>query len=172
MTDPDLSEVFKQHILREMVLMENFVENVKVEKIKFFGRYEADIFLSILKDGGELAKVKCFIYDDNDLSGFSEGKTATARFCLLTGNAERTNGKNKIIKQISREHTPNHNIIEGEIVELENHPRYQGYHKIVVDCGFFIETDVKKSENFKVGDYVKTEGRLDVHKVSDKDVTE
>jgi len=66
-----------------------------------------------------------------------------------------------LVKEIKLPNLANKTKINGKIIEID--ARNSHYDVLKVDCGFDIFDIESKKGEFKVGDYIEAEGRLDVY---------
>ncbi len=146
-------------------MMINYNEIATIEKIQWHGQYEADISVKLLKNGRTL---ECFATDD-ETRKFIQGKEYEVKFYLIDFKVSQLESRVKDIVQlksnVNRQATNRH-IVEGQIAEIKDNenPLLKEYQTVIVDCGFYLQSRVKKGK-FKKGDFVRIEGRLDAHKV-------
>jgi hypothetical protein len=89
----------------------------------------------------------------------------------MTTHREKLNYKAKNIRTKERGKATPICFLEGEIVIFyEINGCRGGYDCAVVDCGeIFVGIEIAPEDNFKIGDYIKAEGRLDIVKILDKE---
>ena len=109
----------------------------------------------------------------DELLGF-EGKTIPLRFVFLNLKTELSDERIKAIIPVD----PNiiacdHYTIVGEIINKEPFSREPDRSEYLqVDCGFIVSgLDVDKGE-YDIGDYIRSEGRLDAYLVEEEKLAE
>lgn len=103
-----------------------------------------------------------------------EGKTIPLRFVFLNLKTELSDERIKTIIPID----PNiiacdHYTIVGEIINKRPSPKLPDkYERFQVDCGFIVnELSAEKGE-YDIGDYIRSEGRLDAYLVGEEELAE
>ncbi|MEA2000132.1 MAG: hypothetical protein U9N61_12525 [Euryarchaeota archaeon] len=101
-----------------------------------------------------------------------EGKTIPLRFVFLNLKTELSDERIKAIIPVD----PNiiacdHYTVVGEIINKEPSPKLPDkYERFQVDCGFIVnELSAKKGE-YDIGDFIRSEGRLDAYLVEEDEL--
>ena len=166
-----------------------FNQKARIDKFTLTGRIresdvpaEGNLFLTLTTEHGSL-KLECFIYG-NDAYGLYNGEIKVndlvpVEFALLSDiDRVKKTGKNvkRIMVKTDIEYNPHRGNIDyvvcGEVLKVYSHPRSEmekDYVRVVLDCGIYIHTTVRKHPSFKVGDYIEVEGRLDAHIIEKMD---
>ncbi len=55
-------------------------------------------------------------------------------------------------------------ILTGEILDIFE-SKYEDSYNAIIDCDIYVKLRILKDQNFKIGDYIQAEGRLDAFKV-------
>ena len=131
---------------------------------------EGDVILSVEGLPVEKRSIECFIYGD-DVLKFEHGETTCVELHLLNWAWKNKipDKKEKEIEYIKK--TPvavNAYILTGEILDIFE-SKYEDSYNAIIDCDIYVKLRILKDQNFKIGDYIQAEGRLDAFKV---DVTE
>lgn len=155
-----------------MEIRKKFLEKVLVRRVDLCETpllstpSEGCVILSVEGLPVEKRAIECFIYGDGVLK-FKRGETTCVELHLL--NWARKNKipdkKEKEIKYIKK--TPvavNAYILTGEILDIFK-SKYEDSCNATIDCGIYIKLRILKDQNFKIGDYIQAEGRLDAFKV-------
>ena len=97
------------------------------------------------------------------------GKTVPLQFIFLNLKTELSEEKTKEIIPLPNRKKPCDYIIIGEIINKEPFPREPDrFEYLQVDCGFIVNSlDADKGE-YDVGDYIRSEGRLDAYLVEEE----
>jgi hypothetical protein len=120
-------------------------------------------------------KFWCFVYEwrTRKWSLSMKGKTVPLKFIFLNIPAVKTEISDKRRKEIvpvPNQKKPCDYIIMGEIVNKEPSPTLPDkYERLQVDCGFIANNLSVEKDKYKIGDYIQAEGRLDAHKVDEKE---
>lgn len=126
---------------------------------------EEDILMKVKKK--EIQGFRCPV-GRNDPQ-LIEGKEFTVELILMTTAREKREYKEKDIKTEQQWGTPNHCTLTGEIkaiYDIDN----SVYKCAVVDCkGIFVGVEVAPEDNFKIKNYMKAEGRLDIYYIKEKE---
>ena len=98
-----------------------------------------------------------------------EGKTLPLQLVFLNLKTELSEEKTKEIIPLPNRKKPCDYIIIGEIINKEPFPREPDrFEYLQVDCGFIVNSlDADKGE-YDVGDYIRSEGRLDAYLVEEE----
>ena len=104
----------------------------------------------------------------DELLGF-EGKTLPLQLVFLNLKTELSEEKTKKIIPLPKRKKPCDYIIIGEIINKGPFPREPDrFEYLQVDCGFIVNSlDADKGE-YEVGDYIRSEGRLDAYLVEEE----
>lgn len=85
-------------------------------------------------------------------------------FVFLSLTEEKSSEKKKLITSVSDQKKPCDYVIFGKVVHKKTHPELPDKTEIIqLDCSVVVRMNVEKNK-FKVGDYVRAEGRLDAHR--------
>lgn len=146
-------------------MFENYAESAVVKEVPL-----------IKGEGGETLEeeavfemkgkeVRCFLPDFRlGEPVFHKDEECKLKLYLLWTLQERSDSKESSIKPLRKNSTEY--SISGEIVGLKPDPESKvGGSVLVVDCGVFVIMPTP-NKNWKKGDYVKAEGRLDARKVA------
>ncbi|MEA1999454.1 MAG: hypothetical protein U9N61_09080 [Euryarchaeota archaeon] len=97
------------------------------------------------------------------------GKTTPLWFFFINIETELSEEKTKKIMPLPKRKKPCDYIIIGEIINKEPSPKLPDkYERFQVDCGFILnELSAEKGE-YDVGDYIRSEGRLDAYLVEEE----
>ena len=96
------------------------------------------------------------------------GKIIKIRLEFLdTSKVEKITQKEKKLVPVQNQRKPCDYNLFGEIIHKKIHLENNSAEIAYVDCGPTVELVVKKSSDFKVGDYIKASGRLDGFFVED-----
>jgi len=155
-----------------MVMERKFLENVLVRWVDLCETpllstpSEGSVILFVEGLPVEKRAIECFIYDD-DVLKFKHGETIRVELHLLNWawKNKRPNKKEKEIKYIKK--TPvavNTYILTGEILDIFE-SKYEDSYNAIIDCDIYVKLRILKDQNFKIGDYIQAEGRLDAFKV-------
>jgi hypothetical protein len=153
----------------------NFSEKVLVHRIDLGETpllskpREGDVILFVEKLPEGNRSVECFIHGD-ETSKFKRGETYRVEFVLVNWawknkNPEKKKKEIKYIKKTPR--AVNAYVLTGEILGISE-SKYEDSFNAVIDCGIFAELRILKDQDFKVGDYIIAEGRLDTHLVDEE----
>ena len=163
-----------------MIDEQDFTHMGKITGFRLYGRIrpenspaEADVMLEVKTFQGKKLTLKCFAYetepDDLHTGKLKIDDNVRIIFGLLNdvNNLVRGGqGRKYILNDTSvRQSAGGHYIVEGEILRIGPHSgEMSKYEKrVVLDCGIYLHASVKVDSDFTVGDYIKTNGRLDVH---------
>ena len=155
-----------------MGIRKKFLEKVLVRRVDLCETpllstpSEGSVILSVEGLPVEKRFIECFICDD-DVLKFKQGETTRVELHLLNWSwkNKRQDKKEKEIKYIKK--TPvavNAYILTGEILDIFE-SKYEDSHNAIIDCDIYIRLRILKDQNFKIGDYIQAEGRLDAFKV-------
>lgn len=95
---------------------------------------------------------------------FKEKQIIDIQLDLVDFSATKLGEKIKKIEQTRKsEFSVYTTVIFGEIIHMSEYPgeKFSNYKQVIVDCGVFVRTSVQNSQDFKKGDFIKVEGRLD-----------
>ena len=124
---------------------------------------EADIILIVEKLPTENHSFECFVHGE-EIAKFKKGETAFVLLVLVNWawmNKKSENNETEI-KYIKRTPTAvNSYVLRGKILEIFDDSKYDDSYNAVIDCGIFVKLRLLKDQNFKIGDYLCAEGRLD-----------
>ncbi|MEA1998453.1 MAG: hypothetical protein U9N61_03895 [Euryarchaeota archaeon] len=97
------------------------------------------------------------------------GKTIPLRFVFLNLETELSDERIKAIIPVDPNMPVINYTIIGEIIDKEPFPREPDkFEYLQVDCGFILNSlDADKGE-YDIGDYIRSEGRLDVYLVEEE----
>jgi len=110
-------------------------------------------------------ELECFIYGD-ETKKFKKGETILVRLVLTNWawKNEKLEREEQSIRLIPKKGI----VVKGKIVDtLES--KYEDSYDAIIDCGIYVKARVLKSQNFRLGDYIQAEGRLDAFKVEQED---
>ncbi|MBI2142204.1 hypothetical protein HYU15_01790 [Candidatus Woesearchaeota archaeon] len=152
--------------------LDSFCEVGRVVELHFTRPHEtaSPIDGSVSVDLNDRAKgtqvsAECFLGGYAELEKWekiAKGESVSLRLVLINwryDSAQSVSSREKVISYLgSRTYS-----MQGEILKLENHPRYEDSLAVMLDCGVYIETRIVKNHGLKVGDYISVEGRLDAH---------
>jgi hypothetical protein len=167
-----ISEEDKQKVASELglkVMDKKYCEEATVKELNLvYGEggkqvIEAYAALTVQKNG-EDHSLMCFLGGGADAErvealGLKDGDIVQTAFRLLefkVGTEARSS------KQVRRVRDTRYEI-QGEIIEIKKKstqglPNHYG---VVLDCGFYVETNITTEKELKVGDHLSLEGRLD-----------
>lgn len=154
-----------------MGIRKKFLEKVLVRRVDLCETpllstpSEGSIILSVERLPVEKRPIECFIYDD--VLKFKHGETTRVELHLLNWawKNKRPDKKEKEIEYIKK--TPvavNTYILTGEILDIFE-SKYEDSYNTIIDCDIYVKLRILKDQNFKIGDYIQAEGRLDAFKV-------
>lgn len=162
----------------------DFTHRGKISGFRLTGRIrpenspaEGSVTLDLKTTDGKDLKLECFVYesepDDLHTGKLNIGDTVGIRFGLLNDRdnvVKVTQGKKYILHDTDAPKSVSlggiNYIAEGEILRIDPDTDNQmaKYQKIViVDCGIYLCTRVRSGSTLRIGDYIKTKGRLDAH---------
>lgn len=123
-----------------------------------------------VKADSQILTLKCFIADDTlyDLSikqSYKAGDTINIRFYITLSADDLTvlDRKRKSITLNPKYRNP-HYFVEGQVMgtyPLKEKLMAQDYQRVVIDCGIYVHAEALKTAKLNVGDYIRTQGRLD-----------
>jgi len=97
------------------------------------------------------------------------GKTIPLWFFFLNIETELSEEKIKEIIPLPKRKKPCDYIIIGEIINKEPSPKLPDkYERFQVDCGFILNELSADKGAYKIGDYIRAEGRLDAYLVEEE----
>lgn len=100
------------------------------------------------------------------------GKTIPLWFFFLNIETELSEEKTKKIMPLPKRKKPCDYIIVGEIINKEPSPKLPDkYERLQVDCGFILNELSAEKGAYNVGDYIRSEGRLDAYLVEEEKLT-
>lgn len=154
--------------------MEKYLVNVVILHVdKNEETYEEEIIIGI-----NTFKLNCFVSDYLTEGDFVKGEMTEIQLSLMTTKLEKTSSGEKNIASTERYKT--HCVLSGQIKEFFPviHKYYRNgtwydeeetnYRHGIVDCEIFVAVEIPKKSDLKIGDYIKAEGRLDAHKVKER----
>lgn len=146
--------------------MEKYPEKAKILKIDIKTSNEGDVIFETINQNFE-----CFICLDEIkiFQGLKKNQIINVEFSLLNLSATKLAEHVKKIQQAKKIGVRvNRTMVFGEIIEISDHPnpKFWNYRRVVLDCGVFIKTRIPRDQNFKKGDFIRVEGRLDAHFVN------
>jgi len=104
----------------------------------------------------------------DELLGF-EGKTLPLRFVFLNLKTELSDERIKAIIPVDPNMPVINYTIVGEIIDKEPFPREPDrFEYFQVDCGFILNNLGADKGEYDVGDYIRSEGRLDAYLVEEE----
>lgn len=102
--------------------------------------------------------LECFVYEELEKwQGVKLNERVLIKLVLLNWTIQPQSAREKSIRKI-RGYEYN---LQGQIVEVYRSLDDRVF--AVVDCGVYVETQLSKNVELKVGDYLSLEGRLDAH---------
>ncbi|MCX5844013.1 MAG: hypothetical protein NT022_09730 [Deltaproteobacteria bacterium] len=149
-------------------MTENFLEKglikevISVESPEMSKPLEGNVILIIKKINDEGKKeytINCFVPFVGEISQFKKGENRVIKLVL-------TNWARKNIHIEGKEKTLNldgSTTITGEVIKILDDSKYADSFNAIIDCGIYIKVRFFKSQNFKIGDYIKATGRLDAY---------
>jgi len=144
---------------------QNYSEKVEIIYVEPLDIQEitANIMVRVKKK-----EIKCFVSDFKENGPFLVGEKCAVFISLMTWPKylTKTRDETKEIRTEERKGTPNHCFLSGEIIDFS--PLDANYKYGIVNCGILIAVEIPKKSDFKIGDYVKAEGRLDARKVKEE----
>ena len=97
------------------------------------------------------------------------GKTVPLWFFFLNLETELSEEKIKEIIPLPKRKKPCDYIIIGEIINKEPSPKLPDkYERFQVDCGFILNGLSADKGAYNIGDYIRSEGRLDAYLVEEE----
>lgn len=137
----------------------------------------ANVTLDVKTIEGSGLMLECFAYesepDDLHTGKLGVGDNVRVRFVLVNNRdnvVESVQGRKYIMNERSVQKSVTRGNIDykicGEILAIKPQPdkqmaQYEGL--VVLDCGVYLSARVRPDSIFRVGDYVRTRGRLDAH---------
>jgi len=99
----------------------------------------------------------------------STGKTIPLQLVFLNLKTELSEEKTKEIIPLPKRKKPCDYTIMGEIINKEPFPREPDrFEYLQVDCGFIVNGLDADKDEYNVGDYIRSEGRLDAYLVEEE----
>jgi hypothetical protein len=97
------------------------------------------------------------------------GKTIPLRFVFLNLETELSDERIKTIIPVDPNMPVINYTVVGEIINKEPFPREPDrFEYLQVDCGFIVNGLDADKDEYNVGDYIRSEGRLDVYLVEEE----
>jgi hypothetical protein len=98
-----------------------------------------------------------------------EGKTIPLRFVFLNLKTELSDERIKAIIPVDPNMPVINYTIVGEIINKEPFPREPDrFEYLQVDCGFIVNSLGADKDAYNIGDYIRSEGRLDAYLVEEE----
>lgn len=156
-------------IINRWIKDNKYLNKVKVVSVYYNAEAcESDVFIEV---GGY--NLKCF-RGSSSKEDFKKGEICIVQLTLMTTDRKKLTDKEKDIKTEELKGTYGgtytHCNLKGQIVVIyEINGCHGGYDCAVVDCGgIFVGVEVAPKDNFKIGDYIEAEGRLDIYKIAEE----
>lgn len=153
-----------------MEIRKKFLENVTVVRVEInpFVSGEGSVLLRVVNEIiSSSLFLDCFIGYWVEGNNYKLGETTCVELHLLNWAWKNKipDKKEKEIKYIKK--TPvavNAYILTGEILDIFE-SKYEDSYNAIIDCDIYVKLRILKDQNFKIGDYIQAEGRLDAFKV-------
>lgn len=91
------------------------------------------------------------------------GKKFKISLNFLNLGCEKSDSTEKKLLNVVNQKKPCDYYLVGKIIDKSPNPEYADSEIIYVDCGLRVKTTLKKPNDFKIGDYIKIDGRLDAY---------
>ena len=95
------------------------------------------------------------------------GKKMPIKLKFLDLVSTKCTAEEKKLVAIKNQRNPCVYYLFGQIIEKKPDSKVDFAETGYIDCGFIVETGLKKSDDFKIGDFIKIKGRLDAFFLED-----